>query len=105
MSNSSITRMLKIQTRLRASRDRFYVMAGILFIFSLLVLFKLFNALVLADELIANNIQAILLLLASWAGGYASIKAGMRCKMQMDGETRRWKERVGGGSESGDNAQ
>jgi len=94
MSNSSISRMLKLQTRLRASRDRFYVMSGIFLLATIGILFNIVNGIVLGDALLADSKQTFMLLLACIAGCYFSYRAGKRCSDQMEGESRRWKQRV-----------
>ena len=94
MSNASISRMLKIQARLRASRDRFYVISGIFLLSAIGVLFYIVNGLVLGDALFVENRQTFMLLLACIAGCYFSYRAGQRCSIQMDGESRRWKQRI-----------
>ena len=86
MSNASISRMLKIQARLRASRDRFYVMSGIFLLTTFGALFKIANEPVLGNS--------TMLLLVCIAGCYFSYRAGKRCSVQMAGESRRWKQRL-----------
>ena len=94
MHNSSISRMLRIQSRLRVSRDRYFVVAAILSICSLGVLFKLGNDLLFRESVSGTGLQVVLLFLACLAGTYFSYTAGNRCRAQMAGETRRWQDRI-----------
>jgi hypothetical protein len=88
--------MLKIQARLRASRDRFYVVSGICLLLVIGILVRIANEVVLGDALMQDNRQTFLLLLACVAGCFFSYRAGGRCRTQMEGETRRWKENLKG---------
>lgn len=88
--------MLKIQAKLRASRDRFYVMSGIFLLVAIGIVFKIVNELMAGDGPVINYQQSLLLLLACIAGCYFSYRAGVRCRNQMEGETRRWKQNLKG---------
>ncbi len=88
--------MLKIQARLRASRDRFYVISGICLLLVIGILVRIVNEVTLGDALLQDYQQSILLMLAGMAGCYFSYRAGVRCRTQMEGEARRWKQNLKG---------
>jgi len=72
-------------------------MSGILLVSSFGILFKIVNELILGDGLFVENKQTLILLLACIVGIYFSYRAGRRCGVQMEGESRRWKERLKAG--------
>ena len=94
MAHSSISGMLKIQTRLRTARDRYFVMSAGFAIVALGLVYKLVNALFKQNILIGQQQGSILLIIACAVGAYFSYKAALRCSAQMKGETRRWQKRV-----------